>query len=83
MDEIIHRTHQLLYDLYEGNRSLSKEHFDSRLRRALSRLKQGEKEIADPDAAFIFYWIFFNTGYSPKFNDKESMSEAQRAKYFF
>ena len=83
MDEIIHTTHQQLYDLYEANRSLYNEHFDSRLRRALSWLKRAEQEIADPDAAFIFYWISFNAGYSPKFNDNETTSEAQKAEYFF
>ena len=83
MDGIIHTTHQQLYDLYEANRPLYNGHFDSRLRRALSWLKRAEQETADPDAAFIFYWISFNAGYSPKLNDSEATSEAQKAEYFF
>ncbi len=83
MDEINHTSHQRLYDLYEANRSLYDEHFDSRLRRALSWLKRAEQEEEDPDAAFIFYWISFNAGYSPKFNDNETTSEARKAQHFF
>jgi len=83
MDEAIHTTHQQLYGLYEANRPLYDGHFDSRLRRALSWLKRAEQETHDPDAAFIFYWISFNAGYSPKFNDSDTASEAQKADNFF
>ena len=35
-----------------------------RLRRAISWLERAEQEKADPDAAFIFYWIAFNAAYA-------------------
>ena len=35
-----------------------------RVHRALSWLERAEKEVEDPDAAFIFYWIAFNAAYA-------------------
>ena len=35
-----------------------------RIRRALSWIERAEKESADQDAAFIFYWIAFNAVYA-------------------
>ena len=83
MDAVIHTTHERLYDLYEANRSLYDEHFDSRLRRALSWLRRAEQETEDSDAAFIFYWISFNAGYSPKFNESDTLPETQKTRHFF
>ncbi len=45
------------------------------MRRALSWLDRAEKEDADDDAAFIFYWIAFNAAYGSFKPDTLGFSE--------
>ena len=40
------------------------ENLSVRVHRGLSWLKRAEMEVADDDAAFIFYWIAFNASYA-------------------
>ena len=46
-----------------------------RIRRALSWIERAEKETADHDAAFIFYWIAFNAIYAEDEQDAGRVTE--------
>jgi hypothetical protein len=49
-----------------------------RVHRALSWLERAEKETADPDAAFIFLWISFNSAYAREIKQEEIAGEQMR-----
>jgi hypothetical protein len=52
---------------------------DLRVHRAISWIGRAEKEIADPDAAFIFLWIGFNAAYADETDLSETpLSERQQ-----
>ena len=57
--------------------------FSIRIHRALSWLDRAEKEIDDPDAGFIFYWVSFNANYSMEKEDAKDLSEVDRFKQYF
>ncbi len=57
--------------------------FSIRLHRSLSWLERAEREIDDPDASFIFYWISFNANYSIYFNGEAKSTESERFSDFF
>jgi hypothetical protein len=57
--------------------------FSIRLHRSLSWLERGEKEVEDPDAGFIFYWISFNSNYSMNFTGEQNTSETGKFYNFF
>ena len=59
------------------------EPFSIRMHRALSWLGRAEKEIDDPDAGFIFYWVSFNANYSMEKEDVKDLSEVDRFKQYF
>ena len=59
------------------------EAFSIRMHRALSWLDRAEKEIDDPDAGFIFYWVSFNANYSMQKEDAKDSSEVDRFKQYF
>ena len=59
------------------------EPFSIRMHRALSWLDRAEKEIDDPDAGFIFYWVSFNANYSMQKEDAKDSSEVDRFKQYF
>jgi len=71
-----------LHDFYQSRRLEFTSHFDSRLRRALSWLHRAERETDDPHVAFILYWISFNAGYSPSFEDISKKERQRTARYF-
>ena len=50
-----------------------------RAHRALSWLERAEKEVEDPDAAFIFYWIAFNAAYA---RDRPRPPESKERDHF-
>jgi hypothetical protein len=54
--------HRAVRDGFEQSLSL-------RVHRALSWLDRAERETADDDAAFIFYWIAFNAAYADELSD--------------
>ena len=51
-----------------------------RLRRSLSWLGRAEREMADADhdAAFIFYWIAFNSAYQRKYSPNDPLNPTER-----
>lgn len=57
-------SHQILKDRQRAIRDDLPDEFNLRIHRALSWLKRAEKEVDDPAAAFIFYWIGFNAIYA-------------------
>lgn len=59
--------------------------FNLRLHRALSWLRRAEEERTrdDPDAAFIFYWIAFNSAYAGGISETSPPSERAAIRDFF
>ena len=57
-------THEVLQAEWECVEDRLPEHLGLRVHRALSWLEKAERELDDPDAAFIFYWIAFNAAYT-------------------
>ena len=57
-----------------------RDHFNLRIRRALSWLERAEREEGDPDAAFIFHWIAFNAAYSDNVAGERTAFKAYFAK---
>ena len=53
-----------------------------RVHRAISWLLRAEQEEADPDAAFVFLWIAFNSAYSQDIGIAYHVSEKGRFKSF-
>ena len=53
-----------LKEIHRERRVNFSEAFSLRIHRGLSWVQRAEKEINDPDASFIFYWIAFNSAYS-------------------
>ena len=82
-------SHAALTQIYLRNKGEFSKHFDSRMRRSLSWLGRAEKEMRDPHAGFIFYWISFNAIYSGPFEDigrvdpKKRKDESKKRKEFF
>ena len=54
-----------------------------RIHRALSWLDRAEKEVDDDDAAFIFYWISFNSVYAEDSEDNGMTCERDVFDNFF
>ena len=54
-----------------------------RLRRATSWLQRAEQETDDPDAAFIFYWIAFNSLYAEDRPEIYEVRERDAFRLFF
>ena len=56
---------------------------DLRLRRSISWLGRAEKEMAsgDHDAAFIFYWIAFNSAYQKQYTPAGSLESPERERF--
>ena len=54
-----------------------------RIHRALSWLDRAEKEVDDDDAAFIFYWISFNSVYAEDSEDNGMTGERNVFDNFF
>ena len=46
-----------------------------RVHRAISWIKRAEEEIDDEDAAFVFYWIAFNSAYAKDIHGTQDMGE--------
>lgn len=82
MTQQIDGTHSRLHQLYMRRQAGFNRHFNSRMRRDLSWLERAETETDDPHAAFIFYWISFNAGYSPQLDDIDQREALKRQKYF-
>ena len=59
------------------------EPFSIRIHRSLSWLDRAEKEIDDPDAGFIFYWISFNANYSMERENPAEFNETKCFQEFF
>ena len=53
-----------LKEIHRESRENFSEAFSLRIHRGLSWVQRAEKEINDPDASFIFYWIAFNSIYA-------------------
>ena len=53
-----------LKEIHRERRANFKEEFSLRIHRGLSWVQRAEKELEDPDASFIFYWIAFNSIYA-------------------
>ena len=53
-----------LKEIHRERRVNFSEAFSLRIHRGLSWVQRAEKEINDPDASFIFYWIAFNSIYA-------------------
>ena len=53
-----------LKEIHRERRENFKEEFSLRIHRGLSWVQRAEKELEDPDASFIFYWIAFNSIYA-------------------
>ena len=53
-----------------------------RLRRAISWVERAEREQADFDAAFVFYWIAFNAAYAEDHPEGYEKSEAEARNRF-
>lgn len=56
--------------------------FNNRMRRSTSWLARAEKELGDPDAAFIFYWIAFNAAYAVPRHGSEDTEQDTFEDYF-
>ena len=72
-------------ELREKHRELGDgfpENLSLRMRRAISWLERAERETADPDAAFIFYWIAFNAAYAADINTYQSAERHRFDDYF-
>lgn len=64
--------------------STDRSNLGLRMRRAVSWLARAEQEKdADPDAAFIFYWISFNAAYAIDLEFAESQSETRQYSNYF
>ena len=72
-------------NLKEKQRSLREGFSDSlglRVHRSISWLQRAAKEGDDPDAAFVFLWIAFNSAYSQDMGIAYHVSEKGRFKSF-
>jgi hypothetical protein len=54
-----------------------------RMHRALSWLDRAEQEVDDDDAAFIFYWISFNSVYAEDSTENGTLNERSMFDEFF
>jgi hypothetical protein len=59
------------------------DNFGLRIHRALSWLQRAEKEVDDCDAAFIFYWVAFNSAYAEDNMEEAAMGERSRFDDYF
>ena len=75
--------HAYLNAFYQQHKSGFDPHFNSRMRRSLSWLKRAEQETDDLHAGYIFYWISFNAGYSPSFEEDLRQSETDKTAEYF
>ena len=57
-------SYEVLKAKHRKGRDQIPENLSVRVHRGLSWLKRAEMEVADDDAAFIFYWIAFNASYA-------------------
>lgn len=59
------------------------QHLALRLHRAVSWLRRGELENADPDVRFILLWIAFNAAYAHDIDPEAASSERDQFAVFF
>lgn len=75
--------YSILKDKHRAIRETFPHDLTVRIHRALSWLERAEKEIADPDASFIFHWISFNAAYSGNIMEEQGYSEISAFYSFF
>jgi len=73
----------LTYDILKAKqreiRNGFSDNFGLRIHRALSWLHRAEREVDDHDAAFIFYWVAFNSAYAE--DNIEEVSAGERSRF--
>lgn len=75
--------HDMLKAIFDDHKGQMKEEDCLRVHRALSWLGRGEQSGDDYDAAFIFYWITFNSIYAQEKDYGDITSEKSTFQSFF